>query len=279
MGIGAIENLTIIQNPQGEMYTTFYRPEKNGDSSDNGSDIIWYYWNIKLTGTKEWQLKAQKKKPQSTNADDHQNFLEKYTGWSGLSLQKGKKYDCMITAELNDGSKEGAPGNIVTFVPSTDKVPSIPTNLVIKKDDANHLTLSWKAPKNNGGTPIIGYGIQRRNKGKNEKWVVINPNTKNTNLTFDTFIEKTDDVEYKVLAINKIGSGAYSNAASYTSTVECKYCGSNMIYPVTQPVHTIPNNKLPPVLEDSNGDVAAHGCSNCGKITFIDLFRLPEHIN
>lgn len=88
-------------------------------------------------------------------------------------------------------------------------VPGAPTDLFVIGDDTI-ADLDWTAPASDGGSAIIGYQIERNIDGGG--WSVLVPDTGTTAVTYqDTLL--TNDLlhQYRVSAINLVGTGAASN--------------------------------------------------------------------
>ena len=64
--------------------------------------------------------------------------------------------------------------------------------------------LSWRAPESDGGTPIIGYYIERAT-ARSSRWLRLNKDSI-AELSYQA-IELIDDTEYKfrIVAVNKVG--------------------------------------------------------------------------
>ncbi|XP_028263452.1 immunoglobulin superfamily member 22-like isoform X2 [Parambassis ranga] len=70
----------------------------------------------------------------------------------------------------------------------------------------NTMTVSWTPPGHDGGTPVLGYILERRKKGSN-MWLQVNKDLlTDTNCTVDGLV---DDVEYefRVTSVNRAGAG------------------------------------------------------------------------
>lgn len=65
-----------------------------------------------------------------------------------------------------EGHSLGAPmlEKYLTFFYSFADIPGKPTNLEIDDWDVDRVDLKWAAPKNDGGAPISGYVIERKEK-------------------------------------------------------------------------------------------------------------------
>ena len=86
-------------------------------------------------------------------------------------------------------------------------VPSAPTALDVL---ATSMKINWNAPAKDGGTPIIGYHVERRSK-ISKHWVFLNKDPiPDTSLVVKDLFE--DMVyEYRVTAVNKMGAGKPSD--------------------------------------------------------------------
>jgi hypothetical protein len=95
---------------------------------------------------------------------------------------------------------------------SEPEAPDAPT-IVGVDPDATAILLSWSPPASNGGSPITAYKIEYTPTGGAATTIV----TANT-LTYYSLTSLTNDVAYslRVAAINVIGAGAYSVAATAT---------------------------------------------------------------
>lgn len=91
--------------------------------------------------------------------------------------------------------------------------PSAPQNLEIKSNLKTSAALSWSAPRQDGGLPIINYRIEKRSLGAYE-WTAVNSTNKvtSTRFTVDNLSEDTD-YEFRILAENGSGISKPSNVA------------------------------------------------------------------
>ncbi|UCE37929.1 MAG: fibronectin type III domain-containing protein [Thermoplasmata archaeon] len=95
-------------------------------------------------------------------------------------------------------------------------VPSAPHNLHALTSDAQ-ITLTWIAPRSNGGSAIMNYKIYRGTTSGNETLLDIVGNV----LTYiDTNVINGQIYYYKVSAVNGVGEGAKSNETFATPTRE-----------------------------------------------------------
>jgi len=111
-------------------------------------------------------------------------------------------------------------------------IPSAPTGLSATATSSSQISLSWTAPANNGGSPIIGYKIERESP-VGAGFTVLVPNTGSTATTYaDTNLAANTAYNYRVSAINSVGTGPVSNSASATTTqIGLDKFGIKEIYP------------------------------------------------
>ncbi len=66
--------------------------------------------------------------------------------------------------------------------------------------------MAWEPPRKDGGAPIVGYVVERKDP-KSNRWTKLNrdpfPGTEFT----DDGVREGKEYEYRVLAVNKAGSG------------------------------------------------------------------------
>ena len=100
----------------------------------------------------------------------------------------------------------GAVGEYVTTSTSTLAGADAPSNLSLSRiGNSNSMLASWTAPAFTGGTPIIGYRIERF---FGTAWFVVTPNTGNTNTTYtlDGY-DAGSSMQIRVSAVTAAGIG------------------------------------------------------------------------
>ena len=94
---------------------------------------------------------------------------------------------------------------------SVDTVPGVPTDLSASTGGDTRINLSWTAPGDDGGSPIIGYKIEVSPDG-NANWTELVTNTGNTTTTYAHIgLAVGTTRHYRVSAINSVGAGDPSN--------------------------------------------------------------------
>ena len=87
--------------------------------------------------------------------------------------------------------------------------PSAPGKPEISDIDATKMTVTWTPPESDGGTPIIGYSLERKDI-KGTRWAPVNKDlVKETTLT-DTKLTERSEYVYRVTAENRVGPGPAS---------------------------------------------------------------------
>lgn len=84
--------------------------------------------------------------------------------------------------------------------------PSEPRNLQINKVSKEYVILSWECPSSDGGTPITGYCIEKKDRNS-ILWVKANESlVKSTQYTCSGLIEGLE-YTFRVSALNLAGQG------------------------------------------------------------------------
>ena len=100
---------------------------------------------------------------------------------------------------------------------SVDTVPGVPTDLSASTGGNTRINLSWTAPGDDGGSPIIGYKIEVSPDG-NANWTELVANTGNTTTTYAHIgLAAGTTRHYRVSAINSAGAGDPSNIDDATT--------------------------------------------------------------
>ena len=97
------------------------------------------------------------------------------------------------------------------------EAPGAPVGLTARAVGTSRIDLSWSAPRNTGGAPILGYRIEASDDER-KTWRIIRRNTNSKGTTFsDVNLEPATRRYYRVAAINTAGTGPYSNFTSATT--------------------------------------------------------------
>lgn len=126
------------------------------------------------------------------------------------NLEPGKQYKFRVRAVNAEGESEPLETEQPTLAKNPYDTPGAPGTPNVVDYDKNHVDLAWDAPAKDGGAPISGYIIEKKEKGS-DKWV------KALQLTGDETKARVPDLEtgqsyqFRVKAVNKAGPGEPSD--------------------------------------------------------------------
>ncbi|HJU13103.1 MAG TPA: fibronectin type III domain-containing protein [Candidatus Nitrosotalea sp.] len=138
------------------------------------------------------------------------------TAYNDTSVGPGQTYFYRVTASNSFG--ESSPSNEASATTMTSvTAPLAPVGLVATAASSSEINLSWAAPSSDGGSPITGYKIERSANG-GSTWSLIVPDTALTSTTYsDAGLAAGKAYEYRVSAINSLGTSLPSNVANVTT--------------------------------------------------------------
>ena len=185
-------------------------------SLSGSHDIVGYRIESKLAGTTTYADVVSDTKSNSTK------FIQ------NAGLISGKSYVYRISA-INSkctnpptSDEQLLSNTIITNISSaptstqqTKTVPGSPSGLTTMTISGTQVSLTWSAPTNVGGSPILGYKIESK-KGTDSFTILV----KNTNNTIQSYsnsgLTPSATYTYRVSAINSVGVGDPSGEASVT---------------------------------------------------------------
>lgn len=119
-------------------------------------------------------------------------------------LTEGKDYQFRVKAVNAEGESEP----LVTETPTTAKnpydAPDTPGKPEFKDWARDHVDLKWKAPESDGGAPITGYIIEKKDNLTNKWQKVLETNTPKTEARVNDLVEG-QKYQFRVKAVNKGG--------------------------------------------------------------------------
>ena len=162
-------------------------------SSDGGCDITSYLIEYREAIRRSWNRAG------TVDAGSKLRFTV-------TPLTEGQQYLFRVAAENSVGLGDFAELTQSVTAKSQNEVPGAPLAPEVSDVMAESCYLSWKAPAQDGGSPILGYFIERCT-GTSSRWLRIS-----RGLITDTSSKVTDLVEnneytFRVVAENKVGAG------------------------------------------------------------------------
>ncbi|MDE0356362.1 MAG: fibronectin type III domain-containing protein [Gammaproteobacteria bacterium] len=98
------------------------------------------------------------------------------------------------------------------------EAPDAPTGLTARPVGTARIDLSWSAPRDTGGAPILGYRIEASDDGGRNWNIIVRRNTSSRGTTFsDVNLQPATTRHYRVAALNTAGTGPFSNTARATT--------------------------------------------------------------
>lgn len=179
----------------------------NPPQDDGGVPIDYYQVEKMDTKTGRWVPAGRSKEPKI----DLNN------------LEPGQEYKFRVAAVNAEGESEPLEAEQTIVAKNPFDEPGAPGTPEVTDWDKDHVDLKWTPPVKDGGSPITGYVIEKREKGS-PKWTKageVGPNeTKATANNLDEGVE----YEFRVRAVNAAGPGAPSEASKsvITKPRKCK---------------------------------------------------------
>ena len=171
-------------------------------SSDGGERITGYTIRRRGPNDGTWITLPRNTGPQETT-------------FTHTGLQPATAYRYQVAAINRVGTGQWS------FEASTStyaQAPGAPVGLTARAVGTSRIDLSWSAPRNTGGAPILGYRIEASDDGGRNWNIIIRRNTNSKGTTAsDVTLQPATTRHYRVAAINTAGTGPFSNTARATT--------------------------------------------------------------
>ncbi|MEI8269909.1 MAG: fibronectin type III domain-containing protein, partial [bacterium] len=125
----------------------------------------------------------------------------------------GQAYNFRVSAINTIGT--GAASSTATSTPNPS-VPSAPLSLSASSDLNTSSLLSWTIPLNDGGSTVTDYLVEYKLASEPTVWTVFNDGVSNGTTATVTGLTNGQAYNFRVSAINTIGTGAASSTATST---------------------------------------------------------------
>uniref|UniRef100_A0A2K5JAV1 Myomesin 2 n=1 Tax=Colobus angolensis palliatus TaxID=336983 RepID=A0A2K5JAV1_COLAP len=170
------------------------------DRPKHEEDLLGYYVDCCVAGTNHWE-------PCNHKPIGYNRFVVH-------GLTTGEQYIFRVKAVNAVGMSENSQESDVIKVQAALTVPSHPYGITLLNCDGHSMTLGWKVPKFSGGSPILGYYLDKR-EVHHKNWHEVNSSpSKQTILTVDGLMEGSL-YEFKIAAINMAGIGEPSDPSEH----------------------------------------------------------------
>ncbi|KAM3618348.1 uncharacterized protein V6R79_019497 [Siganus canaliculatus] len=172
-----------------------WRPPKD----DGGSPVINYVMERQQVGRNTWKKIGE---------------IPGVPTYRDTVVEHGRKYCYRVRAVTEEGISEAMETDDMQAGTLAFPGPPAPPKVDSAFDDC--INISWDAPKNRGGSRILGYILEKRKKGSN-LWTVVNAMDELIKEKKHTVKDVVAGMEYefRVTAINLSGAGEYSNPSEF----------------------------------------------------------------
>ncbi|XP_025833492.1 twitchin isoform X4 [Agrilus planipennis] len=128
-------------------------------------------------------------------------------------LLEGTKYEFRVFAENLQGRSDPLDTEKPVVAKNQYDVPGKPGKPQLVDSDKDHIKIKWSAPISNGGSPIIGYDVERRDRATG-RWVKLNKEPVKHMEYYDDRVQEGHQYEYRVSAVNAAGPGKPSDTSN-----------------------------------------------------------------
>ncbi|XP_064634017.1 twitchin-like isoform X9 [Lineus longissimus] len=128
-------------------------------------------------------------------------------------LKEGHQYKFRVMAENSQGRSEPLETERATTAKNPFDEPDSPGTPEIVDHDRNRIDLKWGKPLSDGGNPIKGYIIERK-EVKSNRWVRVNPDLCKDTKFADESVKEGREYEYRVSAVNEAGPSEPSKCSA-----------------------------------------------------------------
>ncbi|KAM9851740.1 myomesin-3 [Aulostomus maculatus] len=161
-------------------------------------DILGYYLYCNETGTQEWKIVNNKP--------------VKGTRFTAHGLKTGKEYMFRLKSVSRAGNSVYSNVSLPIVVKSALYVPSAPSAIALLLCTGSEMVLGWRAPAYNGGDPVRGYYLEKREKGMTT-WKEVNIKPVNERKIKVSNLTSGSLYQFRVFAANVVGVGNPSEAS------------------------------------------------------------------
>ena len=170
-------------------------------AEDNGAAVTGYRIRARRLSESNWTTVSN-------------NTGSAVTTFQHTNLQPVTSYRYQVAAINAEGA---GPWSAEAGATTPADVPAPPAGLTARATGTSQIDLSWRAPANTGGAPILGYRVEVSSDG-GASWRILARNTQSTATTYSQRnLQPATTRHYRVSAINLAGVGRASNVARATT--------------------------------------------------------------
>lgn len=167
---------------------------------DGGSEITGYRVEYQEVGTTTWERALE-----TVNA----------LSYTVRALDHGKQYRFRIRAENMVGFSEPLVGEPV-IVKDPYNPPGPPSTPEVTGYNTDRIALKWNPPRNDGGSPVLGYLVEKFEKKGGGDWSVVKmPLIRGTEAVI-TGLAEGETYQFRIKAVNAAGEGEPSGGCEPT---------------------------------------------------------------
>ncbi|XP_054828720.1 immunoglobulin superfamily member 22 [Eublepharis macularius] len=168
-------------------------PKDNG-----GKQVTHFIIERRISGKKSWIKIGEIESKHTTFATD--------------KVEEGKAYQFRILAVNSEGLSDPLETEEI-FAGDPIDPPGQASQPQVSDVTKEAVTITWNPPAQDGGSPVMGYIVERRKKGSN-LWVPVSKELiHGTKHKVDGLLEDTE-YEFRVIAVNRAGPGHPSTASN-----------------------------------------------------------------
>lgn len=130
------------------------------------------------------------------------------TSFKAQNLQGGHNYKFRVKAVNKEGESEPLQTDKETLAKNPYDQPGKMDKPKLVDWDKDHVDLEWAPPANDGGAPITGYVIEK--KDKRGKWTKAKEVPAGETSARVDGLEEGEEYQFRIAAVNKAGPGEFS---------------------------------------------------------------------
>uniref|UniRef100_A0A8C3PBY8 Myomesin 2 n=1 Tax=Chrysemys picta bellii TaxID=8478 RepID=A0A8C3PBY8_CHRPI len=170
------------------------------DKPKHEEDLFGYYIDTSVVGTNHWE------------PCNHKPI--KYNRFVVHGLTTGENYIFRVKAANAVGVSENSQESEAITVQAALTCPSHPYGLTLLNCDGHSMTLGWKLPKFSGGSPVLGYYIDKR-EAHHHNWHEVNSSPVKERIYTVEDLTENSFYEFRVAATNLAGIGLPSDPSEH----------------------------------------------------------------